>query len=604
MKRIVLAALLFFISSASAQIHIDSDDIVTLSGRTLDSSGFYIAPDSVRLVVYRNGSEEHDAWYNASDAECSTINDMLVFADAFGDIDNDAGDGLYEIMAGFFEDNGDLYLWKTLWVYLGVDLDSMQTNLQAALDSLQAHDDWVARQSEVGNLDGWNPLTDHDSLVVDMSSLAARPAIGDTIQRNASVFDPSSDEVSADVVKLSGSALAANNLEETLDEDMVFGVKMELGQLYVSAEGNDPGVVIGGHGSGDGIYIASGADGGYGAQICSRRLSGMRIIGAEYDSSNGSGLIVLGGVGDGSSGDGVRIYGGSESGQAVRMSAPSGHGLTIDADSTAVYLSGDNGIEVRGDVNDILADLNGWVDSVCKPVRATAYVDSADLARAIWNAPQANHTASGTFGKYLDTEISGMGSGSGAYAVTVVVWDSSSLQVVGQVSLAVRNIDQSSLVAVGRTNSLGRADVNLDADSFIVTASAPGYIFTAYDTLVVTGAVVDTVYGFRFDPGCPASPSLCRVYGFLYTVEGEPEENAVVSACLPHGVDRAGDMIVSPFSVSAESDSTGYFCLDLISSSSLVGSESTYEITINRSDGTILRKRLTVPDSPNWQLAW
>ena len=111
--------------SSWAQIHITTTDEITISGRTLDSSGFYTTPDSLRLVVYRDGVEEHDAWYNSADDQCAAINDMLVFTDAFGDIDDDAGDGLYEVMAGFFEDDGDLYHWKTLWVYLGVDMGDL-----------------------------------------------------------------------------------------------------------------------------------------------------------------------------------------------------------------------------------------------------------------------------------------------------------------------------------------------------------------------------------------------------------------------------------------------------------------------------------------------
>lgn len=44
--------------------------------------------------------------------------------------------------------------------------------LQAIIDTLQLYDGWVAQQTEVANLDGWNPITDNDSLVVDQSTLA------------------------------------------------------------------------------------------------------------------------------------------------------------------------------------------------------------------------------------------------------------------------------------------------------------------------------------------------------------------------------------------------------------------------------------------------
>ena len=230
--------------------------------------------------------------------------------------------------------------------------------------------------------------------------------------------------------------------------------------------------------------------------------------------------------------------------------------------------------------------------------------DSTLLARWVWNTPQTNHTASGTFGKYLDSEISGLSAGSGAYSYTIVAFDSSVSQVVPQTSVAVRNVAQTSLVASGATGSDGAVSLNLDADSFVVVATAPGYIFTAFDTIVVNSSGSDTVYGDQFDPGAPTSPELCRVYGYLYDINGAPETGASVTAHLPSGVVRFSGGIVSPFAVTTTSDTTGYFYLDLIPSDSLIPSGTKYELTISRTDGTILRQRLVVPDSSAWPLGW
>jgi hypothetical protein len=197
-----------------------------------------------------------------------------------------------------------------------------------------------------------------------------------------------------------------------------------------------------------------------------------------------------------------------------------------------------------------------------------------------------------------------MGSGVGAYAVTIVAVDSSLDQSVSGVGLAVRSLDQSSLIAVGGTDASGRVEFNLDADSFLVAASAPGYIFDAFDTVIIQGAGTDTIRGYRFDPGEPASPSLCRVYGYLYSVSGTPADEATITAYLPKGVMRSNGLIVSPYPVSAVTDSLGYFCVDLVPSDSLVGEDTRYEITISRSDGSILRKRLKVPAAASWQLTW
>lgn len=120
MKKLGFLFLLLMLGAvASGQIFLTTSDEITMSGHTLDSSGFYVTADSMRIVTYLDGAEMFDAWFNTADAQCSGINGMLVFTDAFGDIDGAGGNGLYELKAGWFEDDGDLYNWKTLWVYIG-----------------------------------------------------------------------------------------------------------------------------------------------------------------------------------------------------------------------------------------------------------------------------------------------------------------------------------------------------------------------------------------------------------------------------------------------------------------------------------------------------
>lgn len=231
-------------------------------------------------------------------------------------------------------------------------------------------------------------------------------------------------------------------------------------------------------------------------------------------------------------------------------------------------------------------------------------IDSTILARTVWNTPQSGHTVSGSFGKFLDTEVSGISSGSGAYSYTLHLYDSLLDQSVSGISVAIRNLTQTALIAVGGSNSSGILNVNLDADSFMVTASGPGYTFAAYDTVIVTGAGFDTLYGYSFDPGNPATLVFCRVYGFLYLPNGVVEQGVTVTASLPGGVVRYSNLIISPFLVSTTTDSVGYFFLDLIRSNLLIPAATKYEISISRKDGTIMRKRFVIPDSPNWMITW
>jgi hypothetical protein len=254
---------------------------------------------------------------------------------------------------------------------------------------------------------------------------------------------------------------------------------------------------------------------------------------------------------------------------------------------------------------DFNADLHGSVDTVLKGVSGSGGGnDSVSIARWVWNTPHGNHVNNGTFGRFLDVEVSSLAAGSGAWSFTVIAVDSAVDQAVPNAIVSIRNLEQTALVAVGTTNSLGRAWFNLNSGEYLAIIISPGYSFPAYDTISIFGPGADTVFGYQFNPGAPASPSLCRLYGYLYGVNGLPESGASIAASLPKGVVRTDQLVVSPFAVSTATDSSGYFFLDLIPSDSLQPSGSTYEISISRNDGTILRKRLTVPARPNWRFTW
>ncbi len=194
--------------------------------------------------------------------------------------------------------------------------------------------------------------------------------------------------------------------------------------------------------------------------------------------------------------------------------------------------------------------------------------------------------------------------GAGIYAYKVTVIDSANSSPVPAVSAYLRNLDQTVLIASGRSNANGELSFNLDPGSYLLLANAPGYIFNSFDTIVVTGQGEDSLFGYTFDPGQPAQPNLCRAYAYIYDINGIPETQATITASLPGGVARSGQIIVSPFKVSTISDSLGYFYLDLIPSDSLNPSGQLYEITIAKKDGTILRQRLTIPSTTSWQISW
>ena len=197
-----------------------------------------------------------------------------------------------------------------------------------------------------------------------------------------------------------------------------------------------------------------------------------------------------------------------------------------------------------------------------------------------------------------------IGTGGGQYACEIILIDSTIGQVIPGVNIAVRNLDQSALVALGRSGIDGRAGFNLDAGCFLVVCFSPGYIFDSHDTLNVPEQGTDTLYGYQFDPGEPLIPSFCRLYGFIYDISGEPEIGAEITAWLPAGVSRVSSGMISPFKVETSSNENGYFYLDLIPNSKMIPDTCRYEITVSRTDGTILRERVTVPDQPAWLMTW
>lgn len=233
-----------------------------------------------------------------------------------------------------------------------------------------------------------------------------------------------------------------------------------------------------------------------------------------------------------------------------------------------------------------------------------ADLDSSTVAGWVWNTPQANHNTGGTFGRYLDAPVSAVSAGTGAKALRVVSYDRSIDAVIPYAGVRVRNVERTALLAVGRTSANGSVVFNVDADTCVVDAFVSGYTFSGFDTVVLNDHGVDTIVGQWFDPGTPAQPNLCRVYGHVYGVDGAPLAGVAVTASLPKGTARSGAAVISPVTVDAQTDESGYFFLDLIPSSALQPGDTRYELTITQSGSTIFRRRMLVPDMTSWRLDW
>ena len=244
-------------------------------------------------------------------------------------------------------------------------------------------------------------------------------------------------------------------------------------------------------------------------------------------------------------------------------------------------------------IQDLSATEIYRVEQVADPIE----VDSSAVARAVWDndvIPRSGRTVA------FDNL------GSGAYPCSLSVFSSTDSSALQGVALRLTNSEQSATVAVGLTDQNGRAVFALDSGQYFLWSYKVGISFGILpDTLLQDTQVTrDTIWGSAFDPGDPAVPELCRVYGWVHDLAGQPVTGATVSARLPEDNIRYRDYIISPYYKSTATDSLGYWEMDLYSNQLLQPSGSEYEFMIYYDNGRIARRRVTVPDQAGWQLSW
>lgn len=196
-------------------------------------------------------------------------------------------------------------------------------------------------------------------------------------------------------------------------------------------------------------------------------------------------------------------------------------------------------------------------------------------------------------------------SGGGSEPETLVVMSSPDSTKIEGTSVVVRTLDQSTVKVDGLlTDVNGRLILELDADSFFVALTHNNYEQTLDTIVVLSGGRTDTLWMSIFDPGQPSSPDLCRVYGWIYDISGIGVEHANITIEIPseyHPV-KYSSIIITPFRKTTESDSAGYWYIDLFPNQLLSKIESEYLFTIEYPSGVIFKTKTAVPDSSSWKL--
>jgi hypothetical protein len=202
-----------------------------------------------------------------------------------------------------------------------------------------------------------------------------------------------------------------------------------------------------------------------------------------------------------------------------------------------------------------------------------------------------------------------VGLGSGAKTLVVFLIDTSGVDdTIPDVLATLKDAGQTANLAQGRSLAPGKVAFAVNAATdYIIVPALVGFVWPPLVAIHTSGgAAPDTVnvLGYNFDPGAPASASLCRVYGWVHDLSDGKLVSAEVRARVNESPLRYQDVVVSAYERTTLTDDNGYWYLDLYPSALLTPNTTKYEIEIRYTSGAILRRKLTVPNNTSWLLTW
>lgn len=192
-------------------------------------------------------------------------------------------------------------------------------------------------------------------------------------------------------------------------------------------------------------------------------------------------------------------------------------------------------------------------------VTATANFATADIV-------EIADTLEGRHGSGAWT--TGSASGTGSDTVIVYAIDTSGTDTaVEDVKVTVKNASGTSVIT-GYTDGTGAKTFYLDPGSYTLIGRMTGYAWVSTALTVSGNSDSTTLPGYDFAVGSPSSASLCRVYGWLSDLSGNPMMGATITASRiksNEAVDSTGGVsVISGSTIQpVYSDSTGYWYIDL-----------------------------------------
>jgi len=209
-------------------------------------------------------------------------------------------------------------------------------------------------------------------------------------------------------------------------------------------------------------------------------------------------------------------------------------------------------------------------------------------------------------GNNIKDDVAAIGAtGGGAEPETLIVLSSTDSTKIQGARVTAKTVDQTTTKVAGLPTDVdGELILALDSGSYWLEITANNYNQTKDTITVPAGGNTDTLFMPMFDPGSPPDPGLCRVYGWVYDIGGDSLAGAEITAEIPRTYHPAkyDNVVITPYSKSTVTDSSGYWFLDLIPTSLLSNSQSKYMFTVKYQSGVIYRSECEVPDQSGWQL--
>lgn len=173
----------------------------------------------------------------------------------------------------------------------------------------------------------------------------------------------------------------------------------------------------------------------------------------------------------------------------------------------------------------------------------------------------------------------------GAHQVTLQLYETGTTTPIADVTVSVKNSDQSLLLGVVETDSNGQATFGRNDGTYKLLCEKSGFTFTTPETLTVAGVdVSQTIYGTAWT--APVAPTVytCIVYGWVKDVDNTALADKTVSAKIGNKpVYYSGVGYTAIQSASDTTDDNGYFELTLTRSRYLTavsGVSGNYTLTI------------------------